>query len=56
MFGGGGDGDDDDVRTCSYVCCCRGGWAPIHWAAEAGHTSCVEVLIRGGADVHVQTK
>ncbi len=38
----------------SHACCCRDGWAPIHWAARGGYLSCLEFLVARGADVHAQ--
>ena len=40
----------------SHARCCRDGWAPVHLAARFGHLPCLEWLVAGGADVHVETK
>ncbi len=40
----------------SHACCCRDGWAPIHWAARGGHLLILEFLLARGANVHAQTK
>ena len=29
---------------------------PLHWAVESGDISCVELLLRHGADVHIENK
>jgi ankyrin repeat protein len=29
---------------------------PLHWAVERGHVSCVEALLRFGADVDLESK
>ena len=38
----------------SHACCGRDGRAPIYWAAEGGHLSCLELLLSRNADVNVQ--
>jgi ankyrin repeat protein len=40
----------------SHACCCRHGWAPIHYAADGGHLSILEYLVAQGADVHAQDR
>jgi hypothetical protein len=42
--------------AASHACCCRDGWAPIHWAAGGGHSSTVELLIANDADVNARDK
>jgi hypothetical protein len=41
-------------EAVSHACCCRGGEAPIHKAADGGHLSILEYLVARGADVHAQ--
>ena len=40
----------------SINCCNNDGWAPIHVAANEGHTSIVEILVEYGALVDPRTK
>jgi hypothetical protein len=40
----------------SYACHCRYERAPIHYAAELGHVSIVELLISKNADVKIQDR
>ncbi len=45
---------DVELGARCDACHDRIGQAPIHWAAEGGHTSTVELLISKGADVNLQ--
>ena len=32
-----------------------GGWAPLHWSCREGVVTCVELLLKHGADVNIQS-
>ena len=40
----------------SHACFGRNGGAPIHWAAQGGHSSTLELLIARNADVNARDK
>ena len=39
------------------LCCLfQAGWSPLHYASAHGHPSIVELLIKSGAQLDIQTK